>query len=136
MVIGREDSKFLVDIICSNQTVNDSVVASVEMNLKMDANTEIKAFVAFPNIGTVNVTEIKVVNDKVGITNHEVKQLLNVYFNEVAFMVNEWYNQDGYPLANINPTIGLLAGVLQNFVVTPNKFNEFLMIGWSMYADF
>ena len=78
----------------------------------MDANAEIKAFVAFPNIGAVNVSDINVAYDKVGITNHEVQQMMNVYFNEVAYMVNDWYNVEGYPLSNIDPVIGLLSGLL------------------------
>ena len=41
----------------------------------------------------------------------------------------------GFPLANINPTLGMLSGIFKDSIITPYVADNYLYAGFSMQAD-
>lgn len=134
IIIGQDGTVFTVDIVvvAGSNKVN---AATFEMNMVASANANVFAFIAFPNIGDINVSGASLTADHVGIPSSDFNLLFNQIFQNAATVINSQYNVQGYPLANIDPTIGMLSGLLQQFTVSATKADEFLLIGWSMYAD-
>jgi len=52
----------------------------------------------------------------------------------LAKSINEQY-AEGYPLANLNPILGLIGGLLQDTIITPYVEENYLFAGFSMNAD-
>jgi len=133
--IGGQDVIFTFDLMCSNAQIKEELAASIAMNVNAVTQTNIYAFNVFPMIGDVSVTGAYVVKDNIGMYSHDYNALFTSVLQNAATDINTQYNTDGWSLANIDPTIGMLAGLLQQFTVSPMKSDQFLMLGWSMYAD-
>lgn len=62
----------------------------------------------------------------------------NVLFTSILHNFANDFNLQyakGFPLASLNPTIGLLGGLLKDFTVTPFKLDNYLYAGFSLQAD-
>lgn len=133
--IGGDNIDFSFDLICSNATAQDKLAATIAMKLDINTQTNIFAFNVFPMIGDVAVRGAYVKTDNIGMYAHDYNRLFTSVLKNAAVDMNTQFNENGWPLANIDPTIGMLAGLLQEFTVSPSKADGFVMLGWSMYAD-
>lgn len=134
-ILGQDGTTFTIDILASNEDVQDDVAVSFSMNMLAKARTNIFAFMVFPNIDSIQVSGAKVTKDNIGMYAHDYNKMFNAVFTNAAADINDQYNKMGFPLGNLNPTVGLLSGLLQKFTVSPLKSDEFLLIGFSMYKD-
>lgn len=105
------------------------------MKLNVNTQTNIFAFNVFPMIGDVSVNGAFAKVDNIGMYAHDYNKLFTSVLKNTAVDLNTKWNEDGWAIANINPTIGMIGGLLQQFTVSPSKADNFVLIGWSMYAD-
>ena len=129
-ILGADGSEFTMSVLC-----NGEVAFTLSNNLLVEARTNIFNFMVFPNIDTVKVSGTKMLADNIGMFTHDFDIIMNLVLKSASAGINHKYNANGFPLANLNPTLGLLSGVLQKFTVSPLKFDQFLLFGFSMYAD-
>jgi hypothetical protein len=136
IVLGsKSDVITTIEVKCSNATVTDMSAFTLQMNLEANVNATIFAFVAWPNIEDVSVANAHLTQDNIGMYSHDYNILFTSILRNFANQINMQYSKSGYPLANIDPTFGLLSGLLQDFTVSPYFFNDYLLMGFSMQAD-
>jgi hypothetical protein len=91
--------------------------------------------VVFPKIVSAHVNNVRVVKDKVGLrSTHSLDHELSVIAGSLQGQFNAQFH-NGWPLANINPTLGMIAGLLKNTTATPYKVDGWLYCGFEMQAD-
>jgi hypothetical protein len=102
--------------------------------LAVDMDFKIDAFVVFPAFKNMTLGGFTVKVDNIGLpTNYgdlvgEVLTTAKTDFN-AAFA-------SGWALANLDPSFGMIGGLLQKFILTPTYMDHFMFTGFSMYADF
>jgi hypothetical protein len=136
IIIGdKDDTLTTLAVICSNSTVKNHTAFELTMNLEAHVRLSIFDFVAFPNVGDIFVENTKVSKDNIGLYAHNFNTLFTNILKAQANDINMKYSQQGWPLSNINPAIGLLSGIIKDFTVNPFFFDQFMFIGFEMAAD-
>lgn len=134
LVIGGSQVKATVSLLASNKTAKNQTAATFSMDFEMHANSTIQAFVAYPDIKSIYAQNVKVVKDNIKLGAHQYNLVFTALFEHMTSDFNKQYSA-GYPLANIDPTIGMLSGLLNNMTVSPYYADGFMYAGFSMYAD-
>ena len=135
VVLGdKNDVITTIEVICSNHTTMSETAFTLQTNLQAKLNLTIKSFVVFPKVKEVFVSNTEVKADNIGLYAHNFDQLFTSILKKYAQNLNTQY-ADGYQLANIDPVVGMLSGLLQNFIVTPYFEEGFMFVGFQMYAD-
>ena len=124
-----------LDVLCSNAETNNDVALQFTMNLEGHFNMSIFNFILFPMINQVEILNSALVTDNIGMYAHNYNALFTGVLHNQANDINIKYAKNGFPLAMVNPVFGLLGGLLKDFTVTPYLSENYLYMGWSMYAD-
>lgn len=114
VLIGMEDkapATAVIDIVCTNATVTNETAVTFETNIKAQANITMFTLIAYPHIDDISVSGTKVTLDKVGMFAHKYDDIFTNLAKKTANDVNTEYAK-GWPLANLNPQIGMLGGLL------------------------
>jgi len=98
--------------------VTKEVAAEVRMNMVAHFDADVERFVLFPYVHQISVANAALVTDNVGMKSHDYTAVFDNVLKNFAKMVNADMSE-GWPLANIDPVVGLLGGLLQNFALTP-----------------
>lgn len=123
-----------IDIVCSNETAVNETAATLSMNLETHLNFSILEFIAYPKVENIYVAGAKVVKDNIGMYAHNYNILFTNILKNFGNDINMKYAK-GYPLANIDPTIGLIGGLLKDFTLSPFFADGYMLLGWKMFAD-
>jgi hypothetical protein len=134
MVGSQSDITSTIKLLVTNSTVKADLAAAFELNLEAHANVTVADFVVYPNVKQIYAANTKVVTDNVGLMAHNYNVLFTSVLENFANDFNMKY-QKGYPLANIDPTFGMLSGLLKDMVITPYMEENYLFAGFSMNAD-
>ena len=123
-----------LELTVSNATVMNETAVVFELNLEAHANLTLFDFIVYPNIKEIFAENTVVVKDNIGMYAHNYNILFTSILKNFANDINIQYAK-GYPLANLNPTIGFLGGLIKQFTVTPYVLGNYLYAGFSMQAD-
>lgn len=126
VIVGETAQQSFTVKIVSNNSESTQVLASFDTELASDIDFKVDAFVVFAMVKdlklhntTGNSAPTSIVSDVLSIAATE--------FND--------FMQDGWALANWNPRLGMLSGLLQQSMLTPAYFDHFMFGGFSLYAD-
>lgn len=89
----------------------------------------------YPTIDEVDVSNTNFVNSSMKMTPHMWERVIDQIFDDLQKDFNEKYSTKGWSIANIDPRMSMIGGILQNMTLTPYYVDGFLYGGFSMYAD-
>lgn len=130
----RGEVKITIDIICSNATHVNETAVTLEMDLDMSANITMQNLIVYPQVTDISVHNTNKTHDIVGMYAHDFNTLFTQILKKTVYDINLQY-QGGWPLANINPMIGMIGGLLKNTTVTPFVTDGWMYAGFEMQAD-
>ena len=100
-----------------------------------DFNFTLRNLIIYPRFDQVVIANTKLTKDLVGLSSE-------YYFNSLATQIldqsKDLYNQKflhGWALANWNPQLGMIGGILKNTTMTPYITDEWMFAGFEMQAD-
>mmetsp|Transcript_4449 Transcript_4449/g.6582 ORF Transcript_4449/g.6582 Transcript_4449/m.6582 type:complete len:522 (+) Transcript_4449:3-1568(+) len=131
---ANNDLQMIVELLGSNDTVKDTNAAKFKMNFMGHFNFTLYNMVLYPNVRSINVSEVSKVTDIVGLNEKNFDQIFKIMFQTWANNVNIDYSE-GWALSNLNPQLGLITGIIKNSTVTPFVQDEWLWAGFTMEAD-
>jgi hypothetical protein len=135
VIIGsKSDVTTTLELIVSNSTTVNATAVEFTLNLEAHANLTLKDFVIYPSVKEVFAENTVVTQDNIGMFAHNYNVLFTSILKNFANDMNMKYAK-GYALAQINPTFGLLSGLIKNFTVTPYQLDNYLYAGFSEQAD-
>lgn len=123
-----------IDIICSNATTKAETAVSLDMNLAAYANITMKDFIIWPKVNSVFVANTEVKEDIVGMYAHNYNIMFTNILKNYANNFNMEYSK-GWALANLDPRLAMITGVIKDAMVTPYVVDNFMFIGFEMQAD-
>lgn len=130
-----EDRTATITFVVENKLGRNEIAAQFQVNLSQGLDLTIYEFVAFPKVKSARVDEgEKILVNNINLPEGEYNVQIASILNQSAQVFNKAM-EGGWPLANLNPQLGMLGGLLKKFTVTPHYFDEFLFVGFSMYAD-
>jgi len=124
-----------LQVVISNYTTYNETAVIFEFNNQVMTNAFLKDLIVWPKIESTLVKNVRTVKDVVGLSE---KHNLDIELNAIAANIAGQFNtqfKHGYPLANINPTIGMIGGILKNTTITPFVTDGWLFAGFEMQAD-
>ena len=130
----HDDVISVIDVICSNSTTVNETALSFELNLELNTNVTLQNLIVYPEIKSVYTQNVRLVSDKVGMPAYHYSILFTQIAEKAAKVVNEKY-RNGWALANINPMIGMLGGLVKNTTISPYITDHWLYAGFEMQAD-
>lgn len=90
----------------------------------------------YPSISHIECSETKLINDAVGLNLNatELNNRLSGIINAASEDFNAQYKM-GWPIANLNPQIGMLGGLLKNSTLSTQVTDGYMLMGFEMQAD-
>jgi len=125
----------VIDVIVSNSNVKNETALTFECNLESYFNFTLKNLIVYPRFDEISISNTKLTKDIVGLS-PEYK--FNSLATELLDKSKDIYNQKflhGWALANLNPQLGMIGGLLKNTTMTPYVTDEWMWAGFEMQAD-
>jgi hypothetical protein len=125
----------IIDVIVSNSKVTNETALTFECNLESYFNFTLKNLIVYPRFDQVSVENTKLVKDIVGLS---TEYRFNSLATQILDQAKDTYNQrflHGWALANLNPQLGMIGGILKNTTMTPYVTDEWMWAGFEMQAD-
>jgi hypothetical protein len=125
----------IIDVIVSNATVANETALTFECNLESYFNFTLKNLIIFPRFDEVSIQNTKLVKDVVGLSS---EYRFNSLATQILAQAKDTYNQrfiHGWALANLDPQLGMLGGLLKNTTMTPYVTDGWMWAGFEMQAD-
>jgi hypothetical protein len=127
------NSPAVVTIIANKNGKNTT--AKFSATLKGVFDVYMQAFMVYPEIKSLQLSNVAMTQNSIGIdASRDFQTVFNQIIKDASAAYNEKY-QDGWAVANLDPQIGMLGGLLGNATLTPHVSDNWLYGGWTMYAD-
>ena len=123
-----------LEIVSSNFTTYNETSLVFEFNHQVSGNLSMHNLIVYGDCHKNVVSNTRVTKDSVGLKQHSLDSDLQSISNTLVKDINTKY-KNGWALANIDPTIGMLGGLLKNSTVTPFVTDQWILAGFEMYAD-
>lgn len=123
-----------LEIVSSNFTTYNQTSLVFEFNHQVSGDLHMNNLIVYGECKKNLVSNVRVTHDVVGLGQHSLDSELQTISNTLVTDINAKY-KNGWALANIDPTIGMLGGLLKNTTVTPFVTDQWLLAGFEMYAD-
>merc|ERR1712166_470753 len=124
-----------IDVIVSNSTTVNETALTFECNLESYFNFTLKNLIIYPRFDQVSISNTKLTQDVVGLSS---EYRFNSLATQILDQSKDIYNQrllHGWALANWNPQLGMIGGILKNTTMTPYVTDEWMWAGFEMQAD-
>ena len=133
---GKENDQITqLQVVVSNYTTYNETALIFEFNNQVTTNVHMRNMVVYPKVEHTKVVNVRTVKDAVGLrSTHKLDAELGNIAANLKGQFNKQYSA-GYPLANINPTLGMIGGILKNTTATPYVTDGWLYAGFEMQAD-
>ena len=131
----NNDITSVIDIIVSNATTVNETALTFKCNMESNLNVTLHNLVVYPRIDQITIANTKLTKDLVGLSK---EYRFNSLFTQLADQSRLLYNQrwmHGWALANWDPQLGMLGGLLKNTTMTPYIADEWMFAGFEMQAD-
>jgi len=131
----NNDITSVIDVIVSNGTVVNETALTFECNLESYFNFTLKNLIIYPRFDEVSISNTKLTKDIVGLSK---EYRFNSLATQILDQSKDIYNQrffHGWALANWNPQLGMIGGILKNTTMTPYITDEWMFAGFEMQAD-
>jgi hypothetical protein len=126
--------KTILKLTATNDQVKDEVAVQFNMFLQVAGNLTMRNFVIFPTINEVIVEKTNKTLDHVGIKDQPFDDIFTMMLDVEALTYNNKY-KNGWALANLDPQLAMISGLIKNQTLTPYVADEWLYAGISMQAD-
>ena len=136
IVYGGESNHQIttLEIVSSNFTAHNETSLLFEFNHQVAGNMTMHNLIVYGECRKNLVSNVRVAKDTVGLAKHDLDADLQDISNTLVKNVNKKY-VNGWALANIDPTIGMIGGLLKNTTVTPYVTDQWILAGFEMQAD-
>jgi len=125
----------MLSLVAQAETQESPEVAALfDLKAEGRANVTMKDIVIFPSVQIVKITNASVVESVTPIRMQNLAKTFTGYFQIEADDFNQKYKK-GWSLANIDPRLAMLGGLIKNITISPYVSDHWLYAGMSMYAD-
>lgn len=128
------DPYLVVDALCSNATTTNERCLSFNTILDAHANLTVESVMAYPSINMLSLSEAQLTYNVTELQPHNYTTVIADAFNATAAELNEEY-KNGWSLANLDPRVAMLGGLIKNITVSPYITDNWMLAGFEMYAD-
>ena len=104
---------------------------TLEIDLQARVNATYQNVVFYQTIDQVWADNIKVTS---GVSTGDVEQAITQAILGHVGYLNDTYSK-GWSIANINPALGMVGGILKNMTMTPSVKDGYLYSGFSLQMD-
>ena len=136
VIIGDSDiHKSTIELVVSNNVTQNVTAAVFKLGFEAHANITLKEFIIYPVFEKIFTEGVEIINNNINISSsHNLSVMFTQFFGHYSTEFNtKW--AAGWPLANLNPQLGMIGGILKDSTVTPYQVNNYLYAGFSMNAD-
>jgi hypothetical protein len=124
-----------LEIVSSNFTTYNETSLMFEFNHQVAGNLTMHNLIVYGNCGKNVVSNVRVTKDAVSLaSSHKLDAEMQAVSDTLVEGINKKY-ANGWALANLDPTIGMLGGLLKNTTVTPYVTDQWILAGFEMQAD-
>ena len=133
---GKENDQITqLQVVVSNYTTYNETALIFEFNNEVVTKAHMHNMVVYPQVSHARVVNVRTVKDSIGLRkSHNLDGELYNIAQSLKSQFNAQYRA-GYPLANINPTLGMIGGILKNTTISPFEQNGWVLAGFEMQAD-
>jgi hypothetical protein len=135
IVMGGQDTIAVdISLICSNASVKNIEEVVFRMNLEAQANFSMADLVFYPTVDDVFIHNAAIKRTHIKLQPQDLDQLFSRILKEESTIFNEKWAQ-GWSIANIDPALAMLTGLLKNTTLSPYVMDHFMYGGFGMQAD-
>ena len=135
IVLGGLDSvATILNIVCSNSSVQNETAVVFGMNLEAQGNFSMKDLIFYPKIDAIRVINANFKKSHIEIKNQNFDAVFNQILNDEADRFNAKWAK-GWSVASIDPSLAMLTGLLKNTTLTPYVMDHWMYGGFGMQAD-
>lgn len=136
IVYGGESNHQItqLEIVSSNFTTFNETSLVFEFNNQVAGNLTMFKFIVYGECKQNLVSNTRVTKDVVGLGQHSLDTDLQAVSDTLTAGVNKKFVK-GWPLANLNPMIGMIGGLIKNMTLTPYVTDQWILAGFEMQAD-
>jgi len=131
-----EGATTTVEFIVTNATNANQTALTFSSHIVMSSPSYLKDFVLFPSVSNITCTNTRLTHNAIGLKLNATE--LNNKFSGIINAASEDFNHNykmGWPLANLNPQLGMLGGLLKNSTMSTQVTDGYMMMGFEMQAD-
>jgi hypothetical protein len=135
IVLGSlDDVTTKLSVICSNASVEAEEAILFGMNVLAQGNMTMSELVFYPKVDQVLVQNARVLKSHLKLRENDFTKV----FKDILLADADTFNQKwakGWSIANIDPSLAMLTGLLKNTTLTPYVMNKWMYGGFAMQAD-
>jgi hypothetical protein len=125
-----------VDFTVTNSTNADALALRFSSKVVMNSPSYLKNLVLFPSVSDIECSGTRLTHSFIDLKLNATD--LNTKFSEIINKASKDFNANlkmGFPLANLNPQLGMLGGILKNTTMSTQVTNGYMNLGFEMQAD-
>lgn len=125
-----------VELVVSNSTNVNQTALTFSSKVIMESPTYMTNFVFYPSIERIAAADTKLTQNAIGLNLNAtaLSATFQAVLNDAAHDFNVNYKM-GWPMANLDPRLGMITGLLKNATLSTSVTDHYMMMGLEMQAD-